>query len=135
MLEEIRLRNLIFIYVYMKEHPMILNDAVKIVKKGLGMPSFVNDQVIIPSLLHREYYQKTLSIILQWAVQRFKCRENGAIERMERVKLIYCVFFEIVLDGGIDRKSGKIMDGLTPLKNVRPLNKSKMAIRKQLNII
>ncbi len=108
MLEEIRLPEPnIYIRIHEGTPDDFWNHAVKIVKKGLGMPSFVNDQVIIPSLLHRGVLPEdainysTMGCTEVQVPGKWGYRANG------KSKINLLRILEIVLDGGVDRKSGQ----------------------------
>lgn len=134
MLEEIRLPEPnIYIRIHEGTPDDFLNHAVKIVKKGLGMPSFVNDQVIIPSLLHRGVLPEdainysTMGCTEVQVPGKWGYRANG------KSKINLLRILEIVLDGGVDRKSGqKIMDGLTPLEECTTIEQIKNGYQKAI---
>lgn len=134
MLEEIRLPEPnIYIRVHEGTPDDFLNHAVKVVKKGLGMPSFVNDQVIIPSLLHRGVSAEdainyaTMGCTEVQVPGKWGYRANG------KSKINLLRILEIVLDGGIDRKSGqRVIEGLTPLEECTNIEQIKEGYKKAI---
>lgn len=117
MLSEIRLPEP---NVYVRMHPNLPQDflrkAVKVVKQGFGMPAFVNDEVIIPSLMRRgvtkedAYNYSTMGCTEVQVPGKWGYRANG------KSKLNLLKILQIVLDGGIDRKSG-----MTVIKGIRKM--------------
>lgn len=107
--------------IYIRVHPgtpqAFLKRAIKIVKAGVGMPSFVNDQVIIPALEKRgipssdALNYSTMGCTEVQVPGKWGYRANG------KSKINLLRILEIVLNGGIDAKTGiRVIKGLQPLR-------------------
>jgi formate C-acetyltransferase len=124
----------VYIRIHKKTPEEFLLKAIKVVKKGIGMPSFVNDQVIIPSLIRcgvlpdDAINYSTMGCTEVQVPGKWGYRANGK-SKINLVRIL-----EIVLNGGIDNKDGKcIIDGLVPLDKCTSIKQIEKAFKKAIN--
>lgn len=124
--------------VYIRMHPRLPQDflrkAIKVVKMGFGMPAFVNDEVVIPSLIRRgvakedAYNYSTLGCTEVQVPGKWCYRPNG------KSKINLLKILQLVLDGGRDRNSGlKVIDGIKRLEDCKDIEEIMEGYRKVLH--
>lgn len=123
---------------YIRLHPGLADDflikAIRIVKRGFGMPAFVNDEVIIPALMKRgvskedAYNYSTMGCTEVQVPGKWGYRANG------KSKINLLKILQIVLDGGVDRASGiEVIAGLKRMEEYESAQDLIESYRKAIN--
>lgn len=134
MLDEIRLPEpTMYIRVHENISEAFLKRAVKIVKQGVGMPAFVNDQTIIPALERRgvtkedSWNYSTMGCTEVQVPGKWGYRANG------KSKINLLKILEIVLNGGKDPRSGKqVFTDMKPLEEYTSIEELKQAYKRAI---
>ncbi|MDK2937396.1 MAG: hypothetical protein PWP52_952 [Bacteroidales bacterium] len=123
----------VYIRLYPGTTEEFLKKAIKVVKLGFGMPAFVNDQVIIPSLIRfgvtkeDAYNYSTIGCTEVQVPGKWSYRPNG------KSKINLLKILQIAIDGGVDIPSGiTVLKGLRPMEQCADINEIMDNYRKVL---
>lgn len=111
----------------------LLEDAINVVKMGFGMPAFVNDKIVIPSLLKRgvsrddAYDYSTMGCLEVQVPGKWGYRANG------KSKVNVLKILELALNNGTDPNTGfQLQKGDGDLTKMQEFDDLLKAWRKQL---
>ncbi len=123
----------VYVRLYENTPEEFLRAAVKVVMLGFGIPAFVNDQVIIPSLLRvgvskeDAFNYSTMGCTEVQVPGKWGYRANGK----SKVNLLRIL--ELVMDGGADKKTGRtVIAGIRPIEQCESFEEVYGAYQKAL---